>query len=70
MSGDETAERSAIEQALEQCVRRGWMEHAGIDNQGEQLYRLTVEGREAFEAGFETARLIEALEADDGGTEG
>lgn len=51
MTGD-ADQLAAIEQSLETCVERGWMEHAGVDDEGRQLYRLTRAGEEAVEAGF------------------
>lgn len=57
MSSDD-AERAAIDQALEDAVQRGWMEHAGRDDEGNQLYRLKVTGNEALQAGIEAARII------------
>jgi hypothetical protein len=51
MSGDESAELAAS-QMLEDAVERGWMEHAGVDAESRQLYRLTITGNEVFKAGF------------------
>jgi hypothetical protein len=54
----DAAEQAAAEQALEDAVERGWMERVGVDDQGQQLYRLTGAGYEAVEAGFAAGEEI------------
>lgn len=34
----------STDEALEAAVARGWMEHAGVDDDGQQLYKLTLDG--------------------------
>jgi hypothetical protein len=45
----EANELAQIEQSLEECVRRGWMQHAGVDEQGRKLYTMTDAGKRAVE---------------------
>jgi hypothetical protein len=63
---NDAEELAAIVRVLEEGVRRGWFEHVGVDEEGQQLYRLTVTGMEAVEAGFETGRLLMSDELPEG----
>jgi hypothetical protein len=55
---DDADQMASIEEVLEENVRRGWMKHAGVDDDGNQRYQLTVTGKEAVEAGFETGQML------------
>jgi hypothetical protein len=62
MSASTPAETAAIRHAmghvLEEVVQRGWLEHAGVDAAGNQLYRPTEEGRKASRAGLDMAQML------------
>ncbi|HEV8675002.1 MAG TPA: hypothetical protein VGX21_13225 [Methylomirabilota bacterium] len=40
----------AVGQAVDQAIRLGWMEPAGVDDDGTQLYRMTAAGEAYVEA--------------------